>query len=65
MSNIFDLTLLPSDQLTILKSMDKTTQFETIKRFLDIYRLSGAKIIEKFFSHDLHCKAQYKNFYLF
>ena len=49
MSNIFDLTLLPSDQLTILKSMDKTTQFETIKRFLDIYRLSGAKKIEKFF----------------
>jgi len=29
--------------------MDKTTQFETIKRFLDIYRLSGAKKIEKFF----------------
>src|SRR5574343_416619 len=49
MSNIFDLTLLPSDQLTILKSMDKTTQFETIKRFLDIYRLSGAKKVEKFF----------------
>jgi hypothetical protein len=50
-NDIFDLMISNTQRLQILYNMDKNDQFETIKRLLDIYRLSGVKKLEKFFVH--------------
>lgn len=50
-TDIFDLMLPINHRLKLLSNMDKENQFETVKRLLDIYRLSGVKKLEKFFIH--------------
>ena len=47
--DIFDLTVSNDQRIKLLFFMDKNLQFETIKRLMDIYRLSGIKKLEKFF----------------
>lgn len=47
--NIFDLMITTKLRFQILKEMDQYTRFESLKRLMDIYRLSGLKKLEKFF----------------
>lgn len=48
-TDIFDLCLPNNQRLQILQNMDQTNQYENLRRFMDIYRLSNARKIEKFF----------------
>lgn len=48
-SDVFDLMVSNNQRFNILLNMDKNDQFETVKRLMDIYRLSGIKKLEKFF----------------
>jgi hypothetical protein len=50
-TDIFDLMLPNSQRFQMLLEMDSGVQFETIKRFMDIYRLSKVKKLEKFLIH--------------
>jgi hypothetical protein len=47
--DIFDLMLTNKLRFELLKNMDQSSQFENLKRLMDIYRLSGVKKLEKFF----------------
>lgn len=49
--NVFDLMMSANQRMKILHDMDESLQFETNKRLMDIYRLSGVKKLEKFFTH--------------
>lgn len=49
--NIFDLTVSNDQRYIYLLRENETTQFEILKRFMDIYRISKIKKIEKFFIH--------------
>lgn len=48
--DVFDLMVSNNQRFKLVLSMDKYNQFETVKRLMDIYRLSGIKKLEKFFS---------------
>jgi hypothetical protein len=48
-SDIFDLMITTKLRFQLLKTMDQSTKFESLKRLMDIYRLSGVKKLEKFF----------------
>lgn len=48
-SDIFDLMITTKLRFQLLKKMDQFTKFESLKRLMDIYRLSGVKKLEKFF----------------
>jgi hypothetical protein len=50
-SDIFDLTVSNNQRYQLLSNMDSSMQFETLKRLIDIYRISGVKKLEKFFFH--------------
>jgi hypothetical protein len=47
--DIFDLSIANIKRYDLLLNLDTTIQFETIKRLMDIYRLSRVKKLEKFF----------------
>ena len=47
--DIFDLSISNIKRYDLLLNLDTTIQFETIKRLMDIYRLSRVKKLEKFF----------------
>lgn len=47
--NIFDLTVSNNQRYIYLLKEDETSQFEILKRFMDIYRISKIKKLEKFF----------------
>lgn len=49
-TDIFDLMVSCNQRYQLLINMDQFLQFETIKRLMDIYRLSGVKKLEKFFT---------------
>jgi len=46
--DVYDLMLSHKHRLQIISDMDLSNQFETIKKLVDIYRLFGAKKLEKF-----------------
>ena len=50
-NDVFDLMLSTNQRILILFDMDESHQFEAVKRLMDIYRLSGAKKLEKFLIH--------------
>lgn len=47
--DIFDLMVSNEQRYKLLSGMDSSLQFETLKRLMDIYRLTGVKRLEKFF----------------
>lgn len=49
--DVFDLMISDSQRIESLLNMDKTIQYETLKRLMDIYTLSSIKKLEKFFIH--------------
>ena len=48
-NDVLDLTVSNNLRFKLLLIMDKNRQYETLKRLMDIYRLSGIKKLEKFF----------------
>jgi len=48
---IFDLSTSNDHRFKLLIKMDKATQYETLKRLLNIYTISKVKKLEKFFLH--------------